>query len=354
MKTLKIISPSILFLILLVSCGPVATPRPQATSVPLTLPPTWTPTAPTFAPTFTDIPTFTAVPAFTPMSTPTKDPLAVLSQRFQDSLFSPTGKWVARRDTTKLLVLSTEVATRKWTLPCELFKECSTVYPVAWSRNGRFLYFAPAPLSGGAPDGISLLTALAVIDAKTGKWDFVLPDSDRHYDFSFSPEEDYLAYTQSSAAGVDDTSVTVGVLSLIDKQQPQQHYTFDGVYAGNIIWSPFKPRFVFVVTDPAKGAGVGYYDIATSFFKLALPLEPRDIILTGWRRDNLVSLEVKDWEMQSRSYALLNPFSGDLIGNSITATPSESDLVSTPTLESGVTPTAEATSEADITETPTP
>src|SRR6266496_6613623 len=101
---------SALFILLIyVSCGPAATPRPLATSIPLTLPPTWTPTVPTFAPTFTDIPTYTAVPAFTPMSTPTKDPLAVLSERFQDSLFSPTGKWVARRDSKKLLMVSTEI-----------------------------------------------------------------------------------------------------------------------------------------------------------------------------------------------------------------------------------------------------
>src|ERR1051325_1049634 len=143
----KFFVSAFLILLISVSCGPLATPLSQATSVPLTLPPTWTPTVPSLAPTFTDIPTYTVVPAFTPMSTPTKDPLAVLSGRFQDSLFSPTGKWVARRDQTKLLVLNTEIPTRTWTLPCELFKECSTVYPITWSRNGKFLYFAPAPFS---------------------------------------------------------------------------------------------------------------------------------------------------------------------------------------------------------------
>jgi hypothetical protein len=288
------------------------------------------------------------------MSTPTKDPLAVLSERFQDSLFSPNGKWVAYRDPKKLRVVNTEIATRTWTLPCELFKECSTVYPITWSRNGRFLYFAPAPVSGGAPDGISLVTALAMIDVRTGKWEIVLPDSDRHYDFSFSPEQDYLAYTQSSGAEADQPSVTVGFLPLVDKQQPEHHYTLDGVYAGNIIWSPFKPRFVFVITDPARGAAVGYYDINTTFLKLALEMGPRDIILTDWGPDNMVSLEVKDWETQSRSYRLLNPFSGDLVGASITATPSGSDLIPTPTSELSATPTAEVTSESDLTETPTP
>ncbi len=331
MKTLKILSLWMLLLILLVSCGPVATPRPQATSAPMTLPPTWTPTVQTLAPTFTDIPTYTVVPAFTPMSTPTKDPLAILSERFQDSLFSPSGKWVARRDSNKLLVASTENALHTWTLPCALFKECSTIYPVTWSYSGRFLYFAPAPTSGSFPDGMFLFTALAVIDVRTGKWEIVLPDSDRHYDFSFSPEQDYLAYAQSSAAGADKPSVTVGYLSLVDKQQPAHHYTIDGTYAGNIIWSPFKLRFVFVITDPAKGSSVGYYDIATTFLKVVLDAEPRDIILRDWGRQNLVTMEVKDWQTQQRSYRLLNPFSGEVIGESITATPSESELLLTPT-----------------------
>jgi hypothetical protein len=257
--------------------------------------------------------------------------MEALSERFQDSLFAPNGKWVAYRDPKKLRVVSTEIATRTWTLPCELFKECSTVYPVMWSSNGRFLYFAPAPLSGGAPDGISLLTALAMIDVRTGKWEIVLPDSDRHYDFAFSPEKDYLAYTQSSGVEANQPSITVGFLLLLDRQQPEHHYTIDGVYAGNIVWSPFKPRFVFLVTDPAKGSAVGYYDIETTFLKYALEMEPADIIIRDWGPDNLVSLEMKDWDTQLRSYRSLNPFTGDLVGESITATPSESELIPTPT-----------------------
>ncbi len=243
----------VLFLLLIsASCGPSTVSQPPVTSAPLVLPPTWTPTAPTTIPTSTDIPTFTPVPAFTPLSTPTTDPISALSERFQDSLFSPNGKWVAYRDPKMLRVVSTEIK-RTWTLPCELFQECSTVYPVMWSRNGQILYFAPVPTSGSAPDGISLLTALARIEVRTGKWELVLPDSERHYDFEFSPDQTLLAYTQSSGAQADEPSVTVGVLSLVDKQQPQQVFTLEGVYAGNIIWSPFKPRFVFVTVDPEIG-----------------------------------------------------------------------------------------------------
>ena len=312
------LTAGIVIIIFLVSCGPAAVSQPP-TFAPATLPPTWTPTLPTAISTVTEFPTFTPVPAFTPMSTPTRDPLEVLGERFQDSLFSPTGRWVAYRDPEKLRVVNPET-TRVWTLPCEMFEECSTVYPVRWT-NGRTLYFGPAPKSGSAPDGISMLTALARIDVRTGKWEMILPDSDRHYDFTFSPDDDFLGYTQSSGTEAEEQSISVGVLSLEDKQWPHQLFTLEGAYAGNIVWSPFKPRFVFVTVDPEMGSGVGYYDIETNFLKYALDVAPRYIIISNWGPDNLVSLEIKDWDTQQRSYRVLNPFTGELIGESITATP---------------------------------
>ncbi|HSJ89053.1 MAG TPA: hypothetical protein VK909_17720 [Anaerolineales bacterium] len=305
--------------LLLASCGPRVVSTP-ATAAPLTLPPTWTPVLPSAIPTVTDYPTFTPVPAFTPLPTPTTNPLEALSERFQDSLFSPSGNWVAYRDPEKLRVVNSEDKTRVWTLPCEMFKECSTVYPVRWT-NGRTLYFGPAPESGSAPEGISMLTALARIDVRTGKWELVLPDSDRHYDFTFSPDQDYIGYTQSSGSEAVEPSASVGILSLGNKQSSQQEFTLEAAYAGNIVWSPFKPRFVFVTVDPEKGSGVGYYDVATNFHKYALEVARRDILISDWGPQNLVSLEFKDWDTQQRSYGVLNPFTGDLIGESITATP---------------------------------
>jgi hypothetical protein len=186
------------------------------------------------------------------------------------------------------------------------------------------LYFAPAPKTGGAPNGISLVTALARIDVRTGEWELVLPDSEQHYDFAFSPEEDYLAYTQSSGTDVEEPFITMGILSTGDKQKPHHFFKLDDAsYAGNIIWSPFKPRIVFVVQDQEKGSGVAYYDMDITFFKLALDFAPRDIILSAWNRNNLVSLEELDWETHLREYRVLNPFTGELQGEFITATPSE-------------------------------
>jgi hypothetical protein len=304
-----------LLLILLPACGRFVSP-PQPTAAPATLPPTWTPSpAATGFPTATELPTFTPVPAFTPLSTPTRDSVGALSERYQDSLFSPNGRWTAYRDPDKLRVVNNDDPLRYWTLPCTLFAECSTVYPIKWSRNGRILYFAPAPVSGGAPSGLYLVTALATIDVRSGEWKILLPDSDRHYDFSFSPEEEYLAYTQSSGSQAEEPTVSVGVVSMEDPRE-RQHYTMDGMYAGNFIWSPYKPRFVFSVYDPQMGSIVGYYDIETNYLKHALVVEQADVIPLDWGLDNLVSIEIKDWVTKSSTYRQLNPFSGELIGGS--------------------------------------
>jgi hypothetical protein len=323
-----------LILISLVSCGPASAPTPQATAAPQVLPATWTPTlAFTVIPTFTNIATFTPVPPIALPGTPTNDSLGALSERFPDSLTSPVGQWVAVREPTKLLVKSLE-SNRVWTLPCELFDECSTVYPVRWSDDGRILYFAPAPTVSGAPSGISLVTALAMIEVKSGKWSIVLPDSERHYDFTFSPKEDYIAYTQSSGEQAEDPSVTLGIYRLKNNKVQQEH-TLDEMWAGDIVWSPFKtPRIVFQVRNTETGSSVVFYDLETNVLKYVLRGEQADLDLSVWNdADNTVTLEERDWLTYSRSYWFLNPFNGEMSSARVTATPRD-DVTVTPTITS--------------------
>src|SRR5687767_7307868 len=309
----KRILPSVfLSIIFLSACGgPTANSQPPQTSVPLTLPPTWTPSpAATGIPTFTQIPTFTPVPAFTPLAYPTNDSLGALLENFQDSLFPPRGQWAAYRDPNGIKVVNAQT-TQEWTLPCKLFDECSGLFPVKWSRNGQILYFAPAPsTNSGAPAGIYLFTALAMINVKSGKWEMLLPDSDRYYDFTFSPDEDYLAYTQSSGDLPGDPSVTLGILRL--KNKKGQQHNLDGVFAGNIVWSPFKPRFVFQTQDPENGSSIAYFDIDTNTLKYVLRDEQSDLYISSWDENNVVSLQKTDWVTHLKSDWLLNPFSGEL------------------------------------------
>lgn len=309
----KLFPGALLLILISASCGPSVIAQPP-TPAPATIPPTWTPTVVTAIPTFTEFPTFTPVPPLPPLSTPTVDPLDALSERFQDSLFSPNGRWTAYRDPDKLRVVNTEDPLRVWTLPCALFDECSTIYPVKWSRNSQVLYFAPAPKAGGAPDNFFQFTALGMISVRRGEWQIVLPDSDRHYEFSFSPDDDYIAYTQSSGVDAEELSMTLGIIAVENKKYDQK-FTLDGAYGGNFIWSPFKPRFVFVVYHPELGSAIGYYDIETDFLKYALEPEESDILLLEWGQDNLVSLEMKDWVTQQRTNRELNPFTGELTGD---------------------------------------
>lgn len=316
----KIFLMGILLPVLLSACGSSAVLLPTVT--PIGLPPTWTPPVmATAMPTASEIPTYTPVPAFTPISTPTRDPLSVLRERFQDSLFSPNGRWTAYRDPDKLRVVNTDDPLRYWTLPCAMFDDCSTVYPVKWSKNSQTLFFAPAPTSGGgAPDGISLVSALATISMRTGKWSPMLEDSNGGYDFAFSPDDDYLAYAEASPGDAEERKVTIGVVSMEDTRE-RQEFKMDGVYAGNIVWSPFKPRFVFLIYDPDKGSAIGYFDVETGFHKYALETIPADLLISDWGPDNLVSLEKKDWDTKEKTYRILNPFTGELIGDRPAASP---------------------------------
>jgi hypothetical protein len=309
--SMKLLAIASLLIILLPACGsPTVNSQPPQTSAPLTMPPTWTPSpAATAIPTSTEIPTFTPVPAFTPLAYPTNDALRTLLENFQESLFPPRGQWAAYREPNGIKVINAQT-TQVWTLPCELFDECSILFPIKWSRNGQTLYFAPAPSDSGAPSGIYLFSALAMIDVKSGKWELLLPDSDRYYDFTFSPDEDYLAYTQSSGDLPGDPSITLGLLRL--KNKKGQQHTLDGIFAGNIVWSPFKPRFVFQIQDPEKGSSIVYFDIDTNTLKYVLRDEQSNLYISSWDENNVVSLQKTDWVTHLKSDWLLDPFSGEL------------------------------------------
>jgi len=149
-----------------------------------------------------------------------------------------------------------------------------------------------------------------MIDAKSGKWEMLLPDSDHYYDFTFSPDEEYLAYTQSSGDLPGDPSVTLGTLKL--KNRKDQQLILDGVYGGNIVWSPFKPRFVFQIQDPENGSAIVYFDIDTNTLKYVLREEQSDLHISSWDENNVVSLQKTDWVTHLKSDWLLNPFTGEL------------------------------------------
>ncbi len=309
-------------MICLSACGGVVTtPIAPQTSAPLTLPPTWTPTpTETAVPTATQIATFTPVPAFTPLAYPTHDALGELFDTFQQSLYSPNGRWVAYRQSNAVSVVNDEKR-QTWTLPCVLFDECSVLFPLKWSRDSQVLYFAPAPENSISPMGIHLFTALAMITVRSGKWELLLPDSERYYDFTFSPDEKYLAYTQSSGSLSDDPSVTLGILRM--KNRRVQKFTIDSVYGGNIVWSLYRNRFIFQVQDPGNGSSILYYDMDTGTLKYVIRAVRSDFSIGAWGEDNLVGLQTTDWLTHATTDWMLNPFTGDI--QKATPTPTQEE-----------------------------
>jgi hypothetical protein len=101
----------------------------------------------------------------------------------------------------------------------------------------------------------------------------------------------------------------------------QESKLADEVYAGNIIWSPYKRRIVFQTQNPDDGSSVVFYDLDTHVLKYVVSHEQSDFILSSWDENNMVMLEKRDWVTHLRSYWLLNPFTGEQTSVSITATP---------------------------------
>lgn len=309
----KIILVILSLITVLAACGsPVNNSQTGQTPVSVNIMPTRTssPGAPV-QPVFTEIPTFTPVPAFTQPIYPTNDSIADLLKKFQETLISPSGQWIAYREPNRIRVINAET-TQVWTLPCELFKECIGVLPVKWSRDGQFFYFASAPALSGYPEGITLFSAFARIDVISGRWELLLPDSTRYYDLTFSPNDEFLAYTQSTGGLVERPSVTLGILEVKDAMARDVTTLRNEFYGGNIVWSPFRNRIVFQ-TQNAEGSSIVYYDMDLNVLRYVVRDDPGDFYISAWGENNLVSIQRTDWVTRANTDWLLNPFNNELV-----------------------------------------
>ncbi|SRR6266498_2143693 len=277
------------------------------TPFPFGLPPTWTP-SPTLnsKSIFTDIPlaTSTPVPILNSRFYPTQNSVSQLLQLFQGALNSPDYFWLVSQEQDGIKIVNSQTE-KIWTLPCALFNKCDFLFPVSWSEDSQFLYFAPTSSGIGAPIGISQFTAIGRIDVKSGIFEKLLPDSDHYYDFSASARNDYLAYTQST----DNHSVTLSILNLQSKKE--QRFTLESRYGGNIVWSPFKPRFVFQLQDPAKGSSVVYFDVEANLLRFVVKEEQSDFYFLDWDKNNLVYFQKASWADRAVSDWTLNPFTNE-------------------------------------------
>lgn len=303
----------ILFVILLVGCG---TPNPSASFAsteeitPIQLPPTWTPTitrtpppsgTPIVVETFTPVPPLTIVPQVTN----TTDP-ADFSRYI--ALPSPRGDWTAYTNTNEIKIVNTD-ASQQWTLPCELFERCQYILPIKWDHTGEVLFFGASSYLEGVPqpNTISFFSTAGKIDVTTGVWERLFPDPAGYFDFSVSPDDIYVAYTESTQKTQGDPStVILTVLHL--KNHREQKYTLGSGAGGNIVWSPYKERFVFQLRNPNKGSSLAYYDADLDVLRYIVQNEKSDYSIQSWLENNLVLLQKTDPGTGQASFWYLNPF----------------------------------------------
>ena len=317
---------SSLFIILLFGCTtPNNSPILTATQgiIPFGLPPTWTPTiTSTPRPSATSIvlETFTAVPPMTsiPLYTQTPNPDDLWANYIP--LPSPSEEWIVYFNIREIKVVN--AATSKiWTLPCELFERCQYILPIKWSQNGELLFFGASSYLGGVPQvtTISFFSTAGKINVKTGKWERLFPDPPGYFDFSISSDDTHVAYTQSVKEEQSGSlSVKLTVLNL--KNHRQQSYTLNQGFGGNIVWSPYKNRFIFQIYDSSKGSSIVYYDADINALRYIVQDEKSDFSIQAWLEDNLVLIQETDWKNQDSSLWHLNPFTNEFLEAS-TATP---------------------------------
>jgi hypothetical protein len=111
-----------------------------------------------------------------------------------------------------------------------------TVSVVHWSQDGRYVYVVPR--QDGADGGYEWFwgwrgTQLIRLDLETGTW----TDTKLGYAFSFSPDNNYLAYRSDQGIHIHD--LTTGQEKLVPVKYPEY---------GRFTWSPDSQKILFVAT----------------------------------------------------------------------------------------------------------
>jgi len=304
-------------LIILLGCSvPQNSPSrlPTQEITPFKLPPTWTPTTtitprPSATPftveTFTPVPPITAIPQYTQTANP--DDLWAN----YIALPSASGKWTAYFNINEIKVVN--AATGKiWTLPCELFDRCQYILPLKWSQSEELLFFGASSYLAGVPQAttISFYSTAGKINVITGKWERLFPDPEGYFDFSISADDTYVAFTQLVQDELSDPlSVILTILNL--KNHQQQSYSLGNGVGGNIVWSPYKARFIFQILDVNRGSSIVYYDADVDVLRYIVKEKKVLFSIQSWLEDNLVLIQEKDWQDQNPSLWYLNPFTNE-------------------------------------------
>jgi Tol biopolymer transport system component len=235
-------------------------------------------------------------------------------------LVSPNGDWTAYFDFSEIRIAKGE--STAWTIPCVLFDGCMYIMPTQWSADSKYLYFGASTYMGGVPlgDEFARFSTAGKINVKTGEWDRLFPDPAYYFDFSVSPDGNYIAFLeQISTEQADNRAVLLNVLDLDNRQR--KTYTTDGTEGGNIVWSPYKPRFVFVTRDLYNGSYIVFFDVETEVLRYIMKKEMDRLSIGAWLENNLVLVYRTKQMGKTPSELYLNPFTGEQLPVPPTPTP---------------------------------
>jgi len=219
---------------------------------------------------------------------------------------------------------------KEWEFACSQIEGCETIfYPKFWSLDGKYLYLNAGRLLDSPDKILGTSRGLSRLELNTGQLLVVLPaitdDESTMYEFSFSPDGEYLMYTLASYS----TPIVISVINinsgnLINFPLPEQY-----LGAGWISWSPFESKFIFnAVTNKQRGnlkkAALfivnvdeeNIHEILVDQEHLSLVLEwlGKDIVYLRW-------YDVVDFN-QENQYRFLNIINGNLsIADPPTPTP---------------------------------
>lgn len=151
---------------------------------------------------------------------------------------SPNGEWAVFFNGSSIKIISVN-NTEEWEVS---FSELSgtqgagTVSVAHWSKDGKFIYVFPR--QDGADGGYewfwgSKWVKLYRLDLETGAWE----DTKMGYGFSFSPNNQYLAYRSEQGIHIHD---------LITEQEKVIQVNY--AEYGRFTWSPDSQQIVFVAS----------------------------------------------------------------------------------------------------------
>lgn len=199
---------------------------------------------------------------------------------------SPDGNWLAQDCFLDKFQVIRKESPIVWTVKYEQIFESNegagTIFPVNWSKDGRYLYFTQV---GCCADNDSMRTGnmLYRMDLGTGKWEMIIDGYFNHY--SFSPTGRRLLYIINDQAATGNPLV-IHIRDL--NSGIEKEFTFsDFEQAGYVVWNDDGTRLAMTT----KTGNIFAENQLFSIVEINIKDDTSKVII----RDNLGQVRVVHW-----------------------------------------------------------